>query len=121
MEFYNDPSKVDENEKMCDDYDGSELYKPKLCIRKAQIHNRLTRSKPCLAGLRPSKSGQVHFYIDYLLLCTYYFLSYCILQDKVIDKHLKNNSTLLELGCGPGNDLVSLQKKIQSHRFRLVG
>ena len=27
MDFYNDPLKVDEYEKMCDDYDGSELYK----------------------------------------------------------------------------------------------
>ena len=26
MEFYNDPVKVDEYEKMCEEYDGSELY-----------------------------------------------------------------------------------------------
>lgn len=26
MDFYNDPSKVDEYEKMCDEYDGTEIY-----------------------------------------------------------------------------------------------
>ena len=26
MNFYNDPEKVDEYEKMCEEYDGSELY-----------------------------------------------------------------------------------------------
>lgn len=56
MEFYNDPTKVDEYEKMCDEYDGSELY-------------------------------------------------------KVLDNHLKNDATILELGCGPGNDIAHLQKK----------
>ena len=56
MEFYNDPLKVDEYEKMCDEYDGSELY-------------------------------------------------------RVLSNHLKDNSTLLELGCGPGNDITNLQKK----------
>lgn len=56
MEFYNDPLKVDEYEKMCDEYDGSELY-------------------------------------------------------RVLSNHLKNNSTLLELGCGPGNDITNLKKK----------
>jgi len=56
MEFYNDPVKVDEYEKMCDEYDGSELY-------------------------------------------------------KVLEKHLADNSTLLELGSGPGNDINYLQKK----------
>jgi ubiquinone/menaquinone biosynthesis C-methylase UbiE len=56
MEFYNDPLKVDEYERMCDEYDGSELY-------------------------------------------------------NIINKHLQENSTLLELGCGPGNDIAHLQKK----------
>ena len=56
MDFYNDPLKVDEYEKMCDEYDGSELY-------------------------------------------------------TLLESHLKENSTLLELGCGPGNDLNSLHKK----------
>lgn len=56
MDFYNDPSKVDEYEKMCDEYDGSEIY-------------------------------------------------------KVLDNHLKNDDTILELGCGPGNDITHLQKK----------
>ena len=56
MEFYNDPSKVDEYEKMCDEYDGSELY-------------------------------------------------------RILDKHLENGSSLLELGCGPGNDIANLIKK----------
>lgn len=54
MEFYNDPKKVDEYEKMCNEYDGSELY-------------------------------------------------------EVLSKHLKENSTLLELGCGPGNDIPYLR------------
>jgi len=53
MDFYNEPSKVDEYEKMCDEYDGSELY-------------------------------------------------------KLLDNHLKKNSSLLELGCGPGNDISNL-------------
>ena len=57
MEFYNDPLKVDEYEKMCDEYDGAELY-------------------------------------------------------KILSNHLKENSTLLELGCGPGNDIANLQKNI---------
>lgn len=56
MEFYNDPIKIDEYEKMCNDYDGTELY-------------------------------------------------------KIISKHLKENSTLLELGCGPGNDITYLKKQ----------
>ena len=56
MDFYNDPSKVNEYEKMCDEYDGSELY-------------------------------------------------------NVLDKHLEKDSTLLELGCGPGNDIVQLKNK----------
>jgi len=56
MEFYNDPLKVDEYEKMCDEYDGSELY-------------------------------------------------------KVLGNHLTENSTLLELGSGPGNDIKYLRKK----------
>ena len=56
MEFYNDSSKVDEYEKMCEDYNGSEIY-------------------------------------------------------RVLSNHLKEKSTLLELGCGPGNDISSLQKK----------
>lgn len=56
MDFYSDPSKVDEYEKMCDEYDGSELY-------------------------------------------------------KVLDNHLKNDDTILELGCGLGNDITHLQNK----------
>ena len=56
MDFYNNPSKVDEYEKMCDEYDGADLY-------------------------------------------------------KVLDNNLNENSTLLELGCGPGNDIISLRKK----------
>ena len=56
MEFYNDPVKVDEYEKMCEEYDGSELY-------------------------------------------------------EVLEKHLADNLTLLELGSGPGNDINYLQKK----------
>jgi len=56
MEFYNDPLKVDEYEKMCEEYDGTELY-------------------------------------------------------RVLGNHLKEDSTLLELGCGPGNDIINLQKK----------
>jgi len=55
MEFYNDPIKIDEYEKMCNDYDGTELY-------------------------------------------------------KILSNHLKENSTLLELGCGPGNGITNLQK-----------
>ena len=55
MDFYNDPLKVDEYEKMCDEYDGSDLY-------------------------------------------------------KVLHNHLKENSTLLELGSGPGNDINNLRK-----------
>ncbi len=56
MDFYNDPLKADEYEEMCDEYDGSELY-------------------------------------------------------KLLGNHLKENSTLLELGCGPGNDINNLDKK----------
>lgn len=56
MDFYNDPKKVEEYEKMCEDYDGTDLY-------------------------------------------------------KVLYKHLKDNSTLLEIGCGPGNDIANLQSK----------
>ena len=55
IEFYNDPIKIDEYEKMCNDYDGTELY-------------------------------------------------------KILSRHLKENSTLLELGCGPGNDITYLNK-----------
>ena len=29
----------------------------------------------------------------------------------VLDKHLADNSTLLELGSGPGNDIVHLESK----------
>jgi len=58
MDFYNDPDKVDEYEKMCEGYDGSELY-------------------------------------------------------GVLSKHLADNSTLLELGSGPGNDINNLQNKYQ--------
>ena len=53
VEFYNNPLKMDEYEKICNDYDGTELY-------------------------------------------------------KILSKHLKENSTLLELGCGPGNDITYL-------------
>lgn len=56
MEFYNDPSKVNEYEKMCEEYDGSELH-------------------------------------------------------GILDSHLSENSSLLELGCGPGNDIVYLKEK----------
>jgi len=56
MDFYNDPVKVDEYEKMCDEYDGAQLY-------------------------------------------------------KMLDKHLADNSTLLELGSGPGNDIKYLKTK----------
>ena len=56
MEFYNDPIKVDEYEKMCVEYNGTELY-------------------------------------------------------KVLNNNLEDDSTLLELGCGPGNDLEYLHKK----------
>jgi cyclopropane fatty-acyl-phospholipid synthase-like methyltransferase len=56
MDFYNDPVKVDEYESMCEEYDGSELYRE-------------------------------------------------------LDKHLTNNSTLLELGSGPGNDIDYFKKK----------
>lgn len=54
MDFYNDPDKVVEYEKMCKDYDGSDLY-------------------------------------------------------KILYKHLIENSTLLEIGCGPGNDIAKLK------------
>ncbi len=54
MKFYNNPIKIDEYEKMCDDYDGTELY-------------------------------------------------------KILSKHLKEKFTLLELGCGPGNDITYLK------------
>ena len=56
MEFYDDPVKVDEYEKMCEEYDGSEIY-------------------------------------------------------KVLGRHLVDGLTLLELGCGPGNDINILHKK----------
>ena len=56
MEFYKNPVKVDEYEKMCEEYDGSELY-------------------------------------------------------NVLEKHLADNSTLLELGSGPGFDIRYLQNK----------
>lgn len=56
MEFYNDPLKVDEYEKMCDGYDGIELY-------------------------------------------------------GILDNHLTQNTTLLELGSGPGNDINYLHRK----------
>ena len=61
MDFYSDPSKVDEYEKMCDEYDGTEIY-------------------------------------------------------NVLDKHLTINSTLLELGSGPGSDIQYFQK-----RYRITG
>ncbi len=50
MNFYNDPAKVDQYEKMCEEYDGTELY-------------------------------------------------------AVLEKHLTEGASLLELGCGPGNDI----------------
>jgi len=56
MEFYNDPVKVDEYERMCEGYDGSELY-------------------------------------------------------DVLQRHLKDGLTLLELGCGFGADIDFLRKK----------
>ena len=56
MNFYTDPVKVDEYETMCEEYNGSELY-------------------------------------------------------RVLDKHLTDNSTLLELGSGPGSDINYLKKK----------
>jgi len=61
MEFYNDPLKVDEYEKMCVDYNGSELY-------------------------------------------------------EVLDRNLKDESSLLELGCGPGNDIYYLRNK-----YKVIG
>jgi ubiquinone/menaquinone biosynthesis C-methylase UbiE len=61
MDFYNNPASVDEYEKMCDGYNGSELY-------------------------------------------------------NVLDKHLTDNSTVLELGSGPGNDIEYLHKK-----FAVIG
>ena len=56
MNFYNDPLKVDEYEKICEGYDGKELY-------------------------------------------------------KVLDQYLAEQSTLLEIGSGPGNDINYLLKK----------
>ena len=56
MDFYNDPLKVDEYEKICEGYDGTELY-------------------------------------------------------KVLDQYLAEQSTLLEIGSGPGNDINYLLKK----------
>ena len=56
MNFYNDPKKVDKYEKMCEEYDGSELY-------------------------------------------------------DVLVNHLKEDSSLLELGSGPGNDIDYLKQK----------
>jgi cyclopropane fatty-acyl-phospholipid synthase-like methyltransferase len=61
VQFYNDPVKVDEYEKICDEYDGSELY-------------------------------------------------------AILEKHLSEDSTLLELGSGPGNDVNYLYKK-----YRVTG
>lgn len=58
MNFYEDPKQIDKYEKMCEEYDGLELY-------------------------------------------------------EVLDKHLKENSSVLELGCGPGNDIEYLHKKYQ--------
>ena len=29
----------------------------------------------------------------------------------ILDKHLENGSSFLELGCGPGNDIANLIKK----------
>ena len=56
MNFYNDPEKVDEYEKMCAEYNGAELY-------------------------------------------------------SVLEKHLTEGTTLLELGSGPGNDIDYLRKR----------
>jgi hypothetical protein len=56
MDFYNDPKKVDEYEKMCEEYDCSDLY-------------------------------------------------------RILANNLSLNSTLLELGCGPGNDIKTLKNK----------
>lgn len=56
MEFYNDPEKVDKYEKMCDEYDGTELY-------------------------------------------------------KILENHLMEKSSVLELGCGPSNDINYLKNK----------
>lgn len=56
MDFYNEPLKVDEYERMCNEYDGTEIY-------------------------------------------------------NILDKHLTKNSTLLELGSGPGNDIFYFQYK----------
>jgi len=61
VDFYNNPSKVDEYEKMCDEYDGTEIY-------------------------------------------------------KVLESHLTKDSTLLELGSGPGNDILHLRNK-----YRVTG
>ncbi|MBW9260172.1 MAG: class I SAM-dependent methyltransferase [Candidatus Thiodiazotropha sp. (ex. Lucinisca nassula)] len=61
MDFYNDPERVDEYEKMCDEYDGSDLY-------------------------------------------------------TILEKHLAEGNTLLELGSGPGNDLNYLR-----NRFNVSG
>lgn len=61
MNFYNDPEKVDKYEKMCEEYDGKELY-------------------------------------------------------KLLAAHLKEKSSLLELGCGPGNDIKLLKEK-----YRITG
>ena len=61
MNFYNNPSKVDEYEKMCDEYDGTEIY-------------------------------------------------------KVLESYLTKDSTLLEQGSGPGNDIHHLRNK-----YRVTG
>ncbi|MCF8259798.1 MAG: class I SAM-dependent methyltransferase [Melioribacteraceae bacterium] len=61
MEFYNDSLNVDEYEKMCSEYDGSELY-------------------------------------------------------ELLDTFLRKGATLLELGCGPGNDVENLME-----RYKVTG
>ena len=61
MTFYNNPAKVDAYEKMCEGYDGSDLY-------------------------------------------------------AILSNHLIEKSTLLELGCGPGNDIIHLKEK-----YRVMG
>ena len=41
MEFYDDPVKVDEYERMCEQYDGSELYK----VLERHLEDDLTLSR----------------------------------------------------------------------------
>lgn len=55
MGFYDDPDSVDQYEKMCEDYDGDQLF-------------------------------------------------------EVLTRHLNPGQSLLEIGCGPGNDIESLKK-----------